>query len=60
MGFERQKLKLTLSSRDLDIALGIALFAIGAIGSYLLVRYQRRKDAEAAAKTETETARDEK
>ncbi len=31
-----------------DVALGIGLFAIGAVGSYLLVRYQRKKDAEAA------------
>ncbi|MBQ9728422.1 MAG: DUF368 domain-containing protein [Clostridia bacterium] len=33
----------------LDIVLGIALFAIGVVGSYLLVRYQRKKDAEATA-----------
>ena len=33
-----------------DLALGIALFALGAVGSYLLVRYQRKKDAEAAQK----------
>ena len=32
-----------------DIVLGVVLFAIGAVGSYLLVRYQRKKDAEAAA-----------
>lgn len=31
----------------LEIVLGIALFLIGAAGSYLLVRYQRKKDAEA-------------
>ena len=31
-----------------DVCLGIALFAIGVVGSYLLVRYQRKKDAEAA------------
>ena len=58
--FETYARWATEGVRVLDIALGIALFAIGAIGSYLLVRYQRRKDAEAAAKTETETARDEK
>lgn len=58
--FETYARWATEGVRVLDIALGIALFAIGAIGSYLLVRYQRRKDAEAAAKTETEAARDEK
>lgn len=30
----------------LDIALGVVLFAIGVAGAYLLVRYQRKKDAE--------------
>ncbi len=30
----------------LDLCLGIALFAVGAVGSYMLVRYQRKKDAE--------------
>ena len=30
----------------LDLGLGIALFAIGLVGAYLLVRYQRKKDAE--------------
>ncbi len=30
----------------LDIALGIVLFAVGVVGAYLLVRYQRKKDAE--------------
>ena len=29
-----------------DLVLGIALFIVGAIGAYLLVRYQRKKDAE--------------
>ena len=33
----------------LDLTLGIALFAVGVVGSYLLVRYQRKKDAETAA-----------
>ncbi len=33
----------------LDLGLGIALFALGAVGAYLLVRYQRKKDAEEAA-----------
>ena len=32
----------------LDIILGVVLFAVGIIGSYLLVKYQRQKDAEAA------------
>lgn len=31
-----------------DLALGVALFAVGVIGAYLLVRYQRKKDAEEA------------
>lgn len=31
-----------------DLILGVALFAVGAIGAYLLVRYQRKKDAESA------------
>lgn len=31
----------------LDLTLGIALFAVGIVVSYLLVRYQRKKDAEA-------------
>ena len=30
----------------LDLVLGIALFVVGIIGAYLLVRYQRKKDAE--------------
>ena len=30
----------------LDLGLGIALFALGVVGAYLLVRYQRKKDAE--------------
>ena len=30
----------------LDIVLGIVLFAVGIIGAYMLVRYQRKKDAE--------------
>ncbi len=29
-----------------DLLLGVALLAVGAIGSYLLVKYQRKKDAE--------------
>ncbi len=36
----------------LDLLLGIALFVVGVIGSYLLVRYQRKKDAEENVKTE--------
>lgn len=34
----------------LDLVLGIVLFALGVIGAYLLVKYQRKKDAEAAEK----------
>ena len=30
----------------LDLGLGIALFALGIAGAYMLVRYQRKKDAE--------------
>ena len=33
----------------LDLLLGIALFAVGVVGAYLLVRYQRKKDAETAS-----------
>ena len=29
-----------------DLILGLALFAIGAVGAYWLVQYQRKKDAE--------------
>ena len=35
-----------------DLWLGVALFAVGAVIAYLLVCYQRKKDAESAAKTE--------
>ena len=31
-----------------DIVLGVCLFALGAVGAYMLVRYQRKKDAESA------------
>ena len=34
----------------LDLALGIALFAVGVVGSYLLVKYKREKDAANAEK----------
>ena len=34
----------------LDLCLGLALFAVGVIGAYLLVCYQRKKDAENAIK----------
>ncbi len=34
----------------LDLALGVGLFALGVIGAYILVRYQRKKDAEEAKK----------
>ncbi len=30
----------------LDLILGVVLFALGTVGAYLLVRYQRKKDAE--------------
>jgi len=33
----------------LDLGLGVALFAVGVLGAYLLVRYQRKKDAETTA-----------
>ncbi len=36
----------------LDLALGIALFAVGVVGAYMLVRYQRKKDAEEGEKEE--------
>ncbi len=32
----------------LDLVLGACLFVIGAVGAYMLVRYQRKKDAEKA------------
>ncbi len=32
----------------LDILLGVALFVLGIIGAYMLVKYQRKKDAEGA------------
>lgn len=35
-----------------DLWLGVALFVVGAVIAYLLVSYQRKKDAESAAKTE--------
>ena len=33
----------------LDLCLGIVLFAVGIVSAYWLVRYQRKKDAEAVA-----------
>ena len=33
----------------LDLILGLVLFAVGVIGAYLLVRYQRKKDAESVS-----------
>ena len=36
----------------LDLALGVALFVAGVIGAYWLVKYQRKKDAEEASKSE--------
>ena len=38
----------------LDCFLGIALFVVGVAGAYLLVRVQRKKDAEATSATENE------
>ncbi len=38
----------------LNAVLGVVLFALGAIGAYALVRYQRKKDAEKAALAEKE------
>lgn len=37
----------TAQNPVLDIILGVALFAIGVVCAYLLVKYQRQKDAEA-------------
>ena len=34
----------------LDLVLGIALFAVGIIGAYMLVRYQRKQDEKEATK----------
>lgn len=34
----------------LDVVLGVLLFAVGVVGAYLLVQYQRKKDAEEALK----------
>jgi len=39
----------------LDVGLGVVLFVIGVVGAYALVRYQRKKDAEAAEKLTEET-----
>lgn len=36
----------------LDLVLGIALFVLGTLGAYLLVRYQRKKDKERAEREE--------
>ena len=36
----------------LDLALGLTLFAIGVVGTYLLVQYQRKKDAETTVKND--------
>ncbi len=38
----------------LDLILGVLLFAAGVFGAYMLVKYQRKKDAEEKAKTENE------
>lgn len=35
-----------------DLVLGVLLFALGCVGAYLLVRYQRKKDKERAEKQE--------
>ncbi len=35
-----------------DLLLGVGLFAVGVVGSYLLVRYQRKKDLEEGIKTQ--------
>jgi len=32
----------------MDLVLGVCLFVIGVVGAYLLVRYQRKKDAKNA------------
>lgn len=36
----------------LDLVLGVALFAVGVVGAYLLVRYQRKQDAKETKKAE--------
>ncbi|MBQ8283709.1 MAG: DUF368 domain-containing protein [Clostridia bacterium] len=36
----------------LDIVLGIALFAVGVVGAYLLVKYQRKQDAKNTQQTQ--------
>ncbi len=38
----------------LDLGLGVLLFAVGVLGAYALVKYQRKKDAEEKAKEEKE------
>ncbi len=38
----------------LDLGLGVFLFALGVLGAYALVKYQRKKDAEEVAKEENE------
>ncbi len=38
----------------LDLGLGVLLFAVGVVGAYALVKYQRKKDAEERAKEENE------
>ena len=38
----------------LDIILGVLLFVAGVAGAYLLVRYQRKKDAESVSETKAE------
>ncbi len=38
----------------LDLVLGLVLFAVGVVGAYLLVCYQRKKDAESVAENTAE------
>ena len=38
----------------LDLVLGLILFAVGIVGAYLLVCYQRKKDAESVVEDTAE------
>lgn len=40
----------------LDIVLGVALFAVGVVGAWLLVKYERKKNAETAENNKPTTA----
>jgi hypothetical protein len=38
----------TAKNPVLDIVLGVVLFALGVMSAYMLVKYQRKRDAETA------------